>query len=199
MEDDSSRDETKDIAIDEAESENSNAGSQSDEPQVTKPKTSRFAHLENIDFQFEAYDQDICILGSKGSGKSYLANAIMKSLNGINVWVYDFNFQFHSSRAIVVHELDELRVKMPAPGPAAFRCPVDDLRTAMGEFRYGYVALHLAGNSVGKAQLRAEGVVVTSEAQGFPSFGNVIAAAKVILVGDPGVVSEEGLLTLEGT
>ena len=108
MEDDSSRDETKDIAIDEAESENSNAGSQSDEPQVTKPKTSRFAHLENIDFQFEAYDQDICILGSKGSGKSYLANAIMKSLNGINVWVYDFNFQFHSSRAIVFNDFDKL-------------------------------------------------------------------------------------------
>ncbi len=67
-EDDSSPDETKDIAIDEVESENS------DKPQVTKPKTSRFANLENIDFQFVAYDQDICILGSKGSGKSYLAS-----------------------------------------------------------------------------------------------------------------------------
>ena len=108
MEDNSSRDETKDIAIDEVESENSSAGSQSDEPQVTKPKTSRFAHLENINFNFEAYDQDICILGSKGSGKSFLANTIMKSLNGISVWCYDFNFQFHSSRAIVVHEMDEL-------------------------------------------------------------------------------------------
>ena len=74
MEDNSSPDETKDIAIDEVESENS------DEPQVTKPKTSRFARLENINFNFEAYDQDICILGSKGSGKSFLANTIMKSL-----------------------------------------------------------------------------------------------------------------------
>jgi hypothetical protein len=45
--DDSSRDETKDIAIDEVESENS------DEPQVTKPKTSRFAHLENINFRLK--------------------------------------------------------------------------------------------------------------------------------------------------
>jgi len=100
--DDSSPDETKDIAIDEEESENS------DQPQVSKSQTSRFAHLENIDFQFEAYDQDICILGSKGSGKSYLANEIMKSLNGIHVWVYDFNHQFHSSRAIVFHDLNKM-------------------------------------------------------------------------------------------
>ena len=82
MEDDSSRDETKDIAIDEAESENSTAGSQSDEPQVTKPKTSRFAHLENINFNFEAYDQDICILGSKGSGKS------MEFLFGVMILIF---------------------------------------------------------------------------------------------------------------
>ena len=101
-EDDSSPDETKDIAIDEVESENS------DKPQVTKPKTSRFANLENIDFQFVAYDQDICILGSKGSGKSYLANEIMKGLNGIHVWVYDFNHQFHSSRAIVFNDLTKM-------------------------------------------------------------------------------------------
>ena len=105
--DDSSRDETKDIAIDEVESEK-NKSTNSDEPQVTKEKTSRFAHLENIQFSFEAYDQDICILGSKGSGKSFLANTIMKSLNGISVWVYDFNHQFHSSRAIVFHDLNKM-------------------------------------------------------------------------------------------
>ena len=62
-----------------------------------KKKVSRFANLENIDFNFVAYDQDICILGAKGSGKSYLANEILKSLGWISVWVYDFNFQFHSS------------------------------------------------------------------------------------------------------
>ena len=32
----------------------------------------------------------------------------MKSLNGISVWVYDFNFQFHSSRAMVFHDMNEL-------------------------------------------------------------------------------------------
>ena len=102
LEDDSSPDETKDIAIEDEESENS------DQPQVSKSQTSRFAHLENIDFQFEAYDQDICILGSKGSGKSYLANILMKGLHGVNVWVYDFNSQFHSSKAIVFHDLNKM-------------------------------------------------------------------------------------------
>jgi len=77
------------------------------EDQVTSSQSSIMSG-EQLDFSFEAYDQDICILGSKGSGKSYLANSILKSLRGISVWVYDFNSQFHSSKAILVHELDEL-------------------------------------------------------------------------------------------
>ena len=108
MSDDSSPDksEDEDIAIDDE--------SLRKEKSVTEKQTnisekqSRFANLEDIDFQFVAYDQDICILGSKGSGKSYLANSIMKSLNGISVWVYDFNFQFHSSRAIVFNDLSKM-------------------------------------------------------------------------------------------
>jgi len=103
MKDDSSPDETKDLAIDEGETDE-----QSDDTQVTKPKTSRFANLENMDFNFEAYEEKIVIVGASGSGKTYLANTLMKSLNGISVWVYDPNYQFHSSRAIVFHDLDEL-------------------------------------------------------------------------------------------
>ena len=99
-EDDSSPDVNEDFAIDK---EDANASSLSQE------KQSRFATSgEHLDFNFEAYDQDICILGSKGSGKSYLANTIMKSLNGIHVWVYDFNHQFHSSRAIVFNDLTKM-------------------------------------------------------------------------------------------
>ena len=100
LEDDSSPDETKDIAIDEDD--------HTTELSKSESQTSRFANLVNIDFQFVAYDQDICILGSKGSGKSYLANEIMKGLNGIHVWVYDFNHQFHSSRAIVFNDLTKM-------------------------------------------------------------------------------------------
>ena len=71
-------------------------------------QVSRFASLENIDFSFVAYDQDITIMGAKSSGKSYLANTILKGLGGISVWVYDFNFQFHSSKAIVFNDLDKM-------------------------------------------------------------------------------------------
>ena len=101
MEDDSSPDisEDEDLAI---ESEDANASSQS------HPIKSRFESLEDISFDYIAYDQDITILGAKASGKSYLANMIMKGLHGINVWVYDFNFQFHSSRAMVFHDMNEL-------------------------------------------------------------------------------------------
>jgi hypothetical protein len=101
MEDDSSPDKSsdEDLAI---ESEDDKPSSQS------HPIKSRFESLEDINFEFVAYDQDICIVGSKGSGKSYLANIIMKGLHGINVWVYDFNSQFHSSKAIVFHDLNKM-------------------------------------------------------------------------------------------
>ena len=103
-EDDSSPDKRKeDLAIDEGETDE-----QSDDTQVSKPKTSRFANLEDISFDFVAYDQDITILGAKSSGKSYLANQLMKGLNKISVWVYDFNYQFHSSHAMVFHDMNEL-------------------------------------------------------------------------------------------
>ena len=104
LEDDGSGDnKEEDIAIDEVQTDE-----QSDDTQVSKSQTSRFASLEDISFDFIAYDQDITILGAKASGKSYLANQLMKSLNGISVWVYDFNFQFHSSRAMVFHDMNEL-------------------------------------------------------------------------------------------
>mgnify|MGYP004450862017 FL=1 len=104
LEDDSSPDETKDIAIENEDDNTSNEDATSNQSQ----QTSRFAHLEDIQFSFVAYDQDIVVLGSKGSGKSYLANEIMKGLNGIHVWVYDFNHQFHSSRAIVFNDLTKM-------------------------------------------------------------------------------------------
>jgi len=104
MLDDSSPDksEDKDLAIEKEDDEPSSQ---------TQQKPSRFdtsGGLQTLDFQFICYDQDITILGAKSSGKSYLANQIMKSLNGISVWVYDFNFQFHSSRAMVFHDMTEL-------------------------------------------------------------------------------------------
>ena len=71
-------------------------------------KPARFQSGEQLNFNFIAYEEKIVIVGASGSGKTYLANQIMKGLNGISVWVYDPNFQFHSSRAMVFNDLDEM-------------------------------------------------------------------------------------------
>jgi DNA helicase HerA-like ATPase len=77
-------------------------------PQVPS-KTSRFMQSgEQLDFNFIAYEEKIVIVGASGSGKTYLANVLLKSLNGISVWVYDFNYQFHSSKAMIFHDLTEM-------------------------------------------------------------------------------------------
>lgn len=84
-------------------------------PEVVEPEEekqdeqiSEIQSPSQLDFNFTAYDQDIVITGAKGSGKSYLANTILKSLNGITVMVYDYNFQFSDSRSILVHTVDEM-------------------------------------------------------------------------------------------
>jgi hypothetical protein len=98
MSDDSEPDSTEEIT------ENINSEKQ------TENKVLRFADSgsQTLDFNFIAYEEKITIVGASGSGKSYLANEIMKSLHGVSVWVYDFNFQFHSSKAIVFNDLDKL-------------------------------------------------------------------------------------------
>ena len=63
---------------------------------------------QNIQFEFKAYDSDIVICGAKNSGKSYLANVILKSLNNITCFVWDFNHQFHDARSLMFNDLDEL-------------------------------------------------------------------------------------------
>ena len=99
--DDSSPDisEDEELAI---EDEDDKPSSQSQQ------KPTRFEQSGGLDFDFIAYEEKILIVGASGSGKTYLANTLMKSLNGISVWVYDPNYQFHSSRAMVFHDLDEL-------------------------------------------------------------------------------------------
>jgi adenylate kinase family enzyme len=78
------------------------------ESDSSQPITSRFQSGGQLDFNFIAYDEKIVIVGASGSGKTYLANEIMKGLNGISVWVFDPNYQFHSSRAMVFHDLSEM-------------------------------------------------------------------------------------------
>ena len=79
-------------------------------PAEEKDVTDEQQPVQALDFNFNfiAYEEKIAILGASGSGKSYLANSILKSLNNITVWVYDFNHQFHSSKAMLFHDLTEM-------------------------------------------------------------------------------------------
>jgi len=61
-----------------------------------------------LNLNFQAYNEDLVICGSKGSGKSYLANELLKSFNNITCIVWDYNFQFHDARSMLFHTLDEL-------------------------------------------------------------------------------------------
>ena len=101
MSDDSSPDkEAEDLA-----NENEELANESNQSQQ---KPAHFASGGQLNFNFIAYDEKIVIVGASGSGKTYLANEIMKGLNGISVWVFDPNYQFHSSRAMVFHDLSEM-------------------------------------------------------------------------------------------
>jgi len=104
MSDDSSPDksEAEDFAIDTDEK------SQSKDLPESEVIKSHLQSGEQLNFNFIAYEEKIVIVGASGSGKTYLANQIMKGLNGITVWVFDPNYQFHSSRAMVFNDLSEM-------------------------------------------------------------------------------------------
>ena len=96
-----------DSSPDKAEAEDFAIDSEPETAQESEVIKSRLQSGE-LNFNFIAYDEKIVIVGASGSGKTYLANQIMKGLNGISVWVYDPNFQFHSSRAMVFNDLAEM-------------------------------------------------------------------------------------------
>ena len=62
----------------------------------------------SLEFNFKAYDEDCIIIGMKSSGKTYLANKMLQGFKNLNVVVYDFNFQFFDSHAVVIHTLEDL-------------------------------------------------------------------------------------------
>ena len=61
-----------------------------------------------FDFEFTCFNEDCVIIGKKSSGKTYLANELLTSLKNVPVIVFDFNWQFHDSRAVVIHNLQEV-------------------------------------------------------------------------------------------
>ena len=84
---------------------------------------------------FICYEDKMTILGASGSGKSYLANNLLQNLHGVNVYVWDFNFQFHDSRAIVFHNLDEMIETINEAGNHSLHCILQSHDNSEAEFR----------------------------------------------------------------
>jgi len=75
---------------------------------ITQSKTDPSVESGKLNLNFQAYNEDLVICGSKGSGKSYLANELLKSFNNITCIVWDYNFQFHDARSMLFHSLEDL-------------------------------------------------------------------------------------------
>ena len=94
-------------------------------------------------------------------------------------------------------EAYEFGVDVARLGYAAFRCPIDDLRTAVSELRNGDVAGIVPLQDLRKTQFRPERIIVTGEAKRFPAIGSFVAAAEVVFVGDFWVILEQSGFTLK--
>ena len=77
MSDDSSPDKIADDLAIENEVEKSQP---KDSTSQSLQKPARFQSGEQLNFNFIAYEEKIVIVGASGSGKTYLANQIMKGL-----------------------------------------------------------------------------------------------------------------------
>ena len=62
----------------------------------------------SLEFSYIAYNEDIVIVGKKSSGKTYLANEILRALTNVRIIVYDFQWAFHDTRGVVVHNIQEV-------------------------------------------------------------------------------------------
>ena len=54
-----------------------------------------------LDLRFQAYNEDLVICGSKGSGKSYLANELLKSFGNIHVKILMHSLAFGALKPVV--------------------------------------------------------------------------------------------------
>ena len=97
-----------------------------------KPKevTTDISHLN-----FICYEDKMTILGASGSGKSYLANNLLQNLHGVNVYVWDFNQQFHDSRSILFHNLDDMTQTINEAGNHSLHCILQSHDNSEAEFR----------------------------------------------------------------
>jgi len=89
------------------------------------------------DFNYTAYNEDIIIVGKKSSGKTYLANHILRAFTNVSIIVYDFQWSFHDSRAVVVHNITEVFKVFDAGQKHVIFQPYDKSETAFVQYCEG--------------------------------------------------------------
>lgn len=62
----------------------------------------------SFDFNYSPFEEDIGIVGMKGSGKSTRAKMILSSLHNIPYWIFDYSSVF-DKYGLVVHEVKDLQ------------------------------------------------------------------------------------------
>ena len=123
-----------DIDPDESQESNSKE-SHSEELEKQEHPQQKPKEMQMHDFNFVCYEDKITILGASGSGKSYLANFILQNLHGITVFVWDMNYQFHDSRSILFHNLDDMIEASNEAGAHAIHCILQSHDNSEAEFR----------------------------------------------------------------
>ena len=102
-----------------------------DQPIQEEPQEVELMH----EFNFVAFNQDITILGAKGSGKSYLATHFLQNFHGMTCFVWDMNHQFSDSRSMVFHNLDDMIEAVKEAKNHPIKCILQDFNKDESQFR----------------------------------------------------------------
>jgi len=94
----------------------------------------------SLEWNFLAYNEDCVIVGKKGSGKTYLANEILRALSNVRIIVYDFQWSFHDTRGVVVHNIQEVFKVFDAGQKHIIFQPYDKTETVFVQYCEGIFA-----------------------------------------------------------
>lgn len=65
--------------------------------------------MSQINFRYSPFEEDICVVGGKGRGKTTRVKWILSLIKNLPYWVYDFNSQYTGFGSIV-HKVKDLKV-----------------------------------------------------------------------------------------